>query len=131
MIDPPKGAGTKGIPIGIRDSPEPDGAYLILVRTPAGEECEISFSPIQALHFAHTIQKALLEEWTERESSPRYPLLALKDVNIAHGDDSSELLVCMEEIGSVVLGASNALLSKLRHEIDRVLDLRQSRKQPM
>ena len=120
--------GTYGEPIGLRLHPEPDGTHILKVKTPSGEEIEVAFSPASAIQILQVLQRGIVAQWERKGPTPSFPVLDVDDVDLVHGQGTTELLVQTRQIGYAILVASNSTLGKIKLEADRALALRGARK---
>jgi hypothetical protein len=114
--------------VSIARDAEPDGGHVIEVVLASGETIEPLISPDLAVAVVHHLQPGIVERADKHRQTLSLPQSNVHDFGVTHGENSSELTVRTEQMGFVVLQASDETLQQGRREIDRVLSLREARK---
>ena len=120
----------KGRPVSVNAKPEPNGSHGIVVETPDGEQIEIFLSEGAAISFVQILQQGFVGRQAERQITPGFPQMTVQQVDIAHGEADTGLLVDTAENARMVLVASVATFEKMKKEIDRVLAAKADRSKP-
>lgn len=102
----------------------PDGSREVDVAFADGSFVRATISADRVGPIAGILQEGLLNRPSEGGAFPVFPEIRLVDTHIGHGADATELMVSTVEIGHVILHATDAALTKMRSEIDRLLALR-------
>lgn len=99
--------------------PGVDGSRVMTITTFGADPIDLVLSESEAIQLVRLFQQGFLDRMAARTESPNYPALRVVDANVAHGTESTGLLLDTAEIGHLVLAFDPNLADKLKHEIDR------------
>jgi hypothetical protein len=116
----------KGRLTGFSAEPQADGSFNILVQTETQTEVEVTVPPDDWKAMVRHFQEAAIQRFgkSPEPANMSFPELRLVDVNLGHQGNAAELMASTDQVGAVMLLATNEVLQKLRSEIDRVLAYR-------
>ena len=111
---------TVGSITGINPEAEPDGGHMIEVADFNGEPFEVWIRPDQISQLTKVLQEGLIKQAMATEDNAPFPTLTAESIGLAHRGREVALLVSTTEAGSLVLRASDEVLTNLRSELDRL-----------
>lgn len=109
--------------IGLAGDINLDGSYSVIVKRD-NETFEMLIGENEMKQMVAAYQTSLIQRAHQDIKNVSIPVFAMNDVNIAHKGIETQLMVATLETGTVVLKATDYLLKKMKHEIDRVLTYR-------
>jgi hypothetical protein len=110
--------------IGISEAADADGNLRLRLLDNDGEEHHALIPVALSTELIMRFQQATIEGAKAGTFYPRIPELIVRDANVAHQPQASELMASIDEMGWVVLRCSDELLRHLKMLIDRVLTFR-------
>jgi len=110
----------------IKPEPEPDGSHMIKVAEFGEPEFEVCINPHEIAELIQVLQSGVLSRVLEQseEDTPRFPVLTVDSVGLAHAGRETALLVTTAQTGSLVLRFSDNALQNLEDEIGRAKTFR-------
>jgi hypothetical protein len=109
---------------GVASAPETDGGHVIQVASASGEITDVLIPVELAAVVVHILQPGVLERACLTAQNLSLPRVDVHRFDVVHEGRNAELMARIEQMGFVVLGASDDALRHLRSEIDRVLTYR-------
>jgi hypothetical protein len=109
---------------GIADRSEPNGDHMIEVQLADGAVIEAAIAPEQAVALVRLLQPRIVQSAVSTARNVSLPRLDVARFDIAHQGPQAQLMACTDQMGFLVLEASDEALLKLKVEIDRVLRYR-------
>lgn len=116
-------------PLGI-EPPDDSGCISITGTLDDGTEVAIPLAPEHAMHFVNVVQADVLNAMETSADLTQLPALEIVHTRLAHGQQTTQLLVSTRQMGPVVLVFGRSELQELRERIDRVLSMASERERP-
>src|SRR3990167_1141842 len=111
--------------IAVAPQSEADGSQMIIVSPDRGiTKIEVSVPLPKLEELVAQFQQAAIHRAIEAVRNVALPTLHAYSIQTAHAAQSSQLLLSTDELGAVVIEASDNLLRHLKLEVDKVLSFR-------
>lgn len=108
--------------------PEQKSVWLLRVSTFGDDEVDVVLSEVEQVRIVRMLQSSFLERRASMSAHPNYPTFSITNANVAHGTQSSGLLIDTAEIGSMVATFNNSMAEHLKGAIDDVIAANEARK---
>jgi hypothetical protein len=98
---------------GVANKPEPDGSFVMEITSPKGVSEAVLPAENVAL-FLRAMQESLIQRYASGEGNISLPEMEVTNINLAHREQTTALMVSTAEIATFVLILSDILLLTLR-----------------
>jgi hypothetical protein len=105
---------------GIAAAGEPDGSYVIEITEPNGAKRRAMVPTEVTAPLARLLQIGILERASRSAQNMQLPMIVVGRVDVVHRGRESDLVFSTEQMGSVILQMSDAVLRQLQCEIQQV-----------
>ena len=105
---------------GIAAAGEPDGSYVIEITEPNGTKRRVKVPSEVAAPLARLLQIDIFERASRLAQNMELPMMVVHRVDVVHRRRQSDLVFSIEQMGSVILQMSDAVLRQLQYEIQQV-----------
>ena len=105
---------------GIVAAGEPDGSHVIEITEPNGAKRRVKVPREVAAPLACLLQIDILERASRLAHGMELPMMVVRRVDVVHWGIESDLVFSTEQMGSVILQMSDAILRQLQYEIQQV-----------
>lgn len=105
---------------GIAAAGEPDGSCVIEITEPNGTKRRVIVPTEVAAPLARLLQIDIFERASRLAQNMELPMMVVHRVDVVHRRRQSDLVFSIEQMGSVILQMSDAVLRQLQYEIQQV-----------
>src|SRR5262245_312985 len=107
---------------GVANKPEPDGSFVLEITSPEGvTEAGKPLPAENVALFLRAMQESLFQRYASGDGSISLPEMEVTDINLAHREKTTALMVSTAQIATFALILSDISLLMLRDKVEAAL----------